>query len=143
MKDIENLLVVVVSPELTDSVQETYEDAVELKVVSLDVLDKVFHSVGQVLHVLGKVLADAEQLLDRGQELGVGQETVVQARVEEVPVLGEDLVHREAVRDGGDQADPGRLNDFDTHVVREVLYQVHHLLPQSKRGMINLELFSW
>ena len=66
MKNIENLLVVVVPPKLTDSVQETDEDAVELKVVSLDVLDKVLHCIGRVLHVLGKVLADTQQLLDCG-----------------------------------------------------------------------------
>ena len=67
MKNVENLLVVVVPPELTDSVKKTDENAVELQVVSLDVLHKVFHRVGQVLHVLSKVLADAEQLLNRGQ----------------------------------------------------------------------------
>ena len=117
MKNIEDLLVVVVPPELADPVQKTDEDTVELQVISLDVLDKVLHRVGQVLHVLGKVLAHAEQLLDRAKELGAGQEAVIETRVEEVAMLGEDLIHSQAVRDGGDEAAPGGLNDLNTHVV--------------------------
>ena len=69
MKNVENLLVVVVSAKLTDSVQETGENTVELEVVSLDVLHEVLHGVGQVVHVVSKVRADAQQLLHCGQEL--------------------------------------------------------------------------
>ena len=78
----------------------------------------------QVLHVLRKVCAHTEKLLDGGEQLGAGEETVVETAVEEVSVFGEDLVNGDAVGDGGDEGVTGWLHHLHTHVVGQVLYQV-------------------
>lgn len=58
-----------------------------------------------------KILADAEQLLDLRPGAGCWTKTVVQARVEEVPVLGEDLASTVRPVEMAEPGRPGRLND--------------------------------
>ena len=92
---------------------------------------------------MSKVGTDIEQFLDSGQKLGTGQETVVEAGVQEVSVLGQNLVDGQTVGDARHETAPGGLDDLDTHVVGQVLDQVQHFLSQSKGRMVNFKLVHW
>ena len=88
MQNIQNLLVIVILPELADSVQQTGQHTVKLKVISakeiinncrcpdntlpFHVFEKVFHSVSEVLHVNSEVRADTEEFLNSSQQLRAG-----------------------------------------------------------------------
>ena len=57
-------------------------------------------------------------------------------------MLHQDLINGGTLGDAGHQVTPGGLDNFYTHVVRQVLDEVQHLLAETKCRVVNFELIA-
>jgi hypothetical protein len=72
------------------------------------------------------------------QEIWIRQHAVLQAVIQEVFVVGQNVVDVFSFRQLLHEVMPDRLDDFDHHVVLEVLNGVHHPLTQCECRTVEL-----